>query len=1317
MGNLRKIVMALLIACLPVLAAAQTSEDDKGFLTRLLENSLGGEGRDVDITGFRGAFSSEATVEKITIADEKGVWLTMTGLVLDWDRSALLSGRIQVETLSAKTITVARAPEPVDDGLPAPEATPFKLPDLPVSVVIDTLEAERITLGAPLLGEEVHLSLTASASLAGGDAEVDLTSERLDGGEGVFKFAGSFEEASEMLALDLRLDEGENGIAARLLDLPGKPSVTLSLKGDGPLDDFAARLNLSTNGQERLAGKIGLAAAGDDGAGTARRFTATLGGDVTALFAPQFRDFFGEDVALDVAGVRAADGALDLSELSLEAQQLTLDGEVALNAALWPTRIDLALDLSGEDAVLLPLPGPPTRLQSAALDITYAADQSNDWTAKGRVTGFDRAGVQVDDLTLDAGGILEGDADTVGRVTADVRFAAGGIALADPALADAVGREAEGAFKLSYTKGEPLLLSDLDLRNVSAHLTGKARVNDLQSGFKTIFDTQLTTSDLSRFSALAGRPLGGSAQLTLAGDAMLGGQFDITLTGTAEDLALDQPQADALLSGRTELTVKARRDTAGTFIDKAVIENPQLSMTADARLATDDSEVSFALRIAEFGEIDPRLPGPLTAEGQAVQDARGWNVDISAEGPLDARAEITGLATGPNALLRFDARLPDIAPLAPGFSGAVALNGTLEQTPQGWKLDTFASGPYGVKADVSGTLSDSPTFRFDARLPDVSPFAPGFSGAARATGTAAQTGNGWKIDTELSGPYALSATVEATLAEMVRVTFQARLPNVRPLVPAYSGALTADGALEQTEDGWRVTADLGGPYGTTAQVSGSFGSSAPAFDYSARIPDIGPFAGQISGPATVKGTARQEGDAWRIDTALTGPGGTQANVAGTVTGANQVNLTASGSVPLGLTEPFLRPRSLQGLARFDLRLNGAPGLGALSGTVTTSGARFAAPKLQVALTGIDARADIANGRADVSLSAAASSGGRVSLKGPITLTGAMPADLAISLAELVVTDGEIYFTRVSGGITVRGPLTGGARIAGRLSLGKTSITVPSSGITSFGELPPIKHESARPEVRETLRRAGVNASGAQPDQGGGPAYPLDLTISAPSRIFVRGRGLDAELGGELRLTGTTADVISAGRFDLIRGRLDILEKRFVLSEGRVLLQGDFNPYIRFVAETDTGEGTASVIIEGPASQPEVTFSSVPQAPQDEVLSQIFFRRNISELSALQAAQLASAVATLAGKGGEGIVGRLRRQLGVDDLDITTDEEGNTGVRAGKYISDNIYTDVTASSGGGGEVSLNIDLSPSVTVKGSMDSDNESKLGIFFQKDY
>ena len=120
------------------------------------------------------------------------------------------------------------------------------------------------------------------------------------------------------------------------------------------------------------------------------------------------------------------------------------------------------------------------------------------------------------------------------------------------------------------------------------------------------------------------------------------------------------------------------------------------------------------------------------------------------------------------------------------------------------------------------------------------------------------------------------------------------------------------------------------------------------------------------------------------------------------------------------------------------------------------------------------------------------------------------------------------------------------------------LRIPRVGLTGAAYVPPgIRTWGSLAGHERPAARAGIFAG----ETFGRERYPssLDLTIDAPNRIFIRGRGLDAELGGSLRLTGTTADVIPIGQFNLIRGRLDLLGNRFALNEGFASLQGDFMP--------------------------------------------------------------------------------------------------------------------------------------------------------------
>jgi len=256
----------------------------------------------------------------------------------------------------------------------------------------------------------------------------------------------------------------------------------------------------------------------------------------------------------------------------------------------------------------------------------------------------------------------------------------------------------------------------------------------------------------------------------------------------------------------------------------------------------------------------------------------------------------------------------------------------------------------------------------------------------------------------------------------------------------------------------------------------------------------------------------------------------------------------------------------------------------------------------------------------------------------------------------------------------------------------------------------------------------INGAGISENEAPTPPerqHRLNLHLDAhlPDRGFVRGRGLDSEWSGQLRLRGDLSDPDISGSLSIVRGRFLFFGKRLAITRGIVTLDGSFppTPFLDVAAESRSGGINAILTLSGNIVAPEIQLSSIPEMPEDEVLARLLFGREAARISPWQAITIAQAVNRLRGGGSAfDVMGETRRILRVDQIEIRESDlnDGETLVSVGKYMSDRVYVELERGiQAEAGRAMVEVELTPSIRLETEIGTNAEGGLGLIWLWDY
>jgi translocation and assembly module TamB len=1304
---------ALLILLLGgVLFIAGNSGSGRAAIENLTHRLSSGH---VSLSGLKGSFPQALSIDRLQLSDDRGVWLTAERVTLDWSPWALLARRLQIDALHAATVDMERLPESSPDA----HSGTVSIPHIDVAhMTVDLLK-----LGAPLAGTPASLVLRGNAHLRSlQDMIIDATAHRI-GGDGDYQVQLRFDPQRMDAALNLH--EPAGGPLENLLQLPGLGALAVTVNLTGPR--AAERLELSVDAgasRGRAHGTFNLNDLSTD---------LDFAFDSPAL-APR------PDLAWERASVHGhwhgsikaprADGHIEAVRLRLPggAQLATLDGDLtadsgaaALHAIIRGLQIpglrpQLLADSPVNIDASMRLDEPARPLDVSAshrLFSLHATAEATALIAGRRSAALELRLPNLTELAALAGQNVRGSALVKAQLQDD--GAAVHLTLdANAALragtefwSGAVGNNA--ALQLSGTLTDrAITVENMKFSGRAVSLTASGNVQN--SILHARWD--LNAADLKAVSP------------ALAGTLNASGAMDGPVTAFAGEARLTSTlSVRGSPSGTLSAALKIRglpSSPSGTVSAQGVLDESPVHFDVDLERAPAGTLHALVQR-ADWKSVhvdgDVTVP-PVAAQthgqlrlgvGQLadLRDLLGTNVSGSLAGSVVLHSD-QGYA---RAEVQVDAR--DLA--AGQFAGNAQLSAQGRTDALGFELNMQLPNLRGFKASVSASGS----LNIDARKIAVASATANYRGQDLRLLSPAQIAlaNGVAVDVLKIGAQQAVFQLEGEISPALDV--RASVRRVEPaLINVFAPGLLATGTIGAEA---QLKGSLASPKGQVRLTATGLSS---ADDAALGLPSL-----------DLQATAKLTGDTAEVDARLMAGTASKFKVAGKapLNADGELDLKISGSLDVGMINPVLEARGQHaaGQLEVDATVGGNAAAPQIQGTVNLTKGSVRDYARGLSLNDITAAIVGSEGTLQIKSLTASAAPGTVTMTGKVgVLQAGVPVDLYIKADNAQPLVSKLVTANLNADLHVSGTARARLDVAGSVHLNRTLIGVPNS-------LPP-------DVVVLDVRRRGKPAPAARERQ---LVIGLDVAVAAPQEFLVQGRGLDAEMGGDLHVGGTVDTPVVSGSLALLRGNFSLSNSKLNFSpESRVSFNGaglknTIDPTLDFKAEATVADATVTLRITGLADAPKFEFTSSPPLPQDEIMARLLFGQNAAALSAFQLAQIGVTLASLSGVGGDGGLNplvKIQRSLGLDRLTVgpgattnTASGPENTGasIAAGRYISKRVYIEAKQTTLGTSQLETDVDLTKhlklqtrlgngTASVQGTTpENDPGSSVGLVYQFEY
>lgn len=414
--------------------------------------------------------------------------------------------------------------------------------------------------------------------------------------------------------------------------------------------------------------------------------------------------------------------------------------------------------------------------------------------------------------------------------------------------------------------------------------------------------------------------------------------------------------------------------------------------------------------------------------------------------------------------------------------------------------------------------------------------------------------------------------------------------------------------------------------------------------------------------------------------------------------------TAALDVPdLRLIKPFL-PVGVRLDSRLAAQLVGSGSLAAprIDGQIDASRIRFAMPEEGVSITDGNLKLLLADDRVKVQQGELKGQSGRIVVGGEAQLKNPQ-AGLMLTFEKFAATNRSDRRVTVSG-VTRLNLDPKRLELTGELSADRARLEMP---------------EASKPTLSSDVVVVGRPPRGKPVSQR--LPLALDLKLKLGNDFLFKGAGLDARLGGQLRVFTLNQALRGEGTIKVEEGRYAAYAQTLNIERGVLRFVGSIdNPGLDVLAVRKTPSVKAGVLVGGTVQQPVVKLYSDPAMPDTEKLAWLVLGHGLENAGQQEFVLMQVAAAALLSQAESvNFQSKLADTLGIDSFDVRAgggEDLTSTVVSVGKRLSSRATLSYEQSLDGLSQVvKVLYQLTPSVRLEAQAGA--QSSFDVFYTREY